>query len=362
MLKVEALSYEIKRNKFLVHNISLSLASKQILGIIGPSGAGKSTLLHLISGLISPTCGRITLDTEDITRKSVSERPISYLQQSFPLYEHMTVIENVLVAYESLGGPYRKSKKVEIGSTLNKLGISEFLWNRRPSGLSGGETQRIALAKAMLKPCKLLLLDEPFSNIDKGARRNLAEAVKKLVNDNSLCACYISHDEHDVLLVSTHIAIMHEGKLIQTDELKNVISRPKSIQAASVGSMLGIQKIRINKLKSKEIRDKLKERAPKEAIFFAWRAESAKLYAPSNLNEVENDSINVPVKIIGIKEIGENNYYTLEAIASENNVNIYHVQNLSDLKSIYLNDVAFLRMSSKDILFLDSSDRILNYE
>lgn len=244
MLKADGLCFSASPGRQIVRNISLDLESGHILGITGPSGAGKSTLFRLLSGLSEPDRGSVILDCIDLSSVAVARRPISYLQQSFPLYQRLSVMENVMVAFEGAqAGKPTDADFAKAEAMLDNLGIGPEMRDRYPTTLSGGESQRVAFAKAMLKPCRLLLLDEPFSNLDKKWRVRLGRLLRGAVQERGLMAIYISHDEIDLLLNTHTVAVMGTGDFVQRGPFEEIKKKPATEIVAGLGAAVGVQSI-----------------------------------------------------------------------------------------------------------------------
>lgn len=189
--KIENLSFEYNDN-VIFKNFNYSIDKGDILIIKGRSGVGKTTLLRIISGLIKTKEGKIILDNKDITNEKIEKRKISYLFQNYSLFPHMSVEKNILYA----------NKKANVNELLDLVNLNGY--NKKyPHELSGGEYQRISLIRTLAIYPKLILLDEPFSNIDKQLRVKLTQDIKKIANDFNLTLIIVSHDTEELEKIAT---------------------------------------------------------------------------------------------------------------------------------------------------------------
>ena len=209
-----------------VQNFSLEISEKELLVVVGPSGSGKTTLLRLIAGLEAPDGGSIHIDgvlANDIPARS---RDVAMVFQSHALYPHMTVFENM-----AFGLKLRKVPRPEIlarvEATSRLLGIAELL-GRKPSELSGGQAQRAALGRALVRRPKILLLDEPLSNLDGSHRRHLREEIKRLRQQTDAVMIYVTHDQTEALRLADRLAVMRDGRLEQVGTPDEIRARPAS--------------------------------------------------------------------------------------------------------------------------------------
>lgn len=213
-------------NNIILDNITFNVAEGEIVCILGPSGCGKTTLLNMIGGFTSVDKGEIILDGEDITKISAETRNVATVFQSYGLFNHMTVFENI--AY---GLKKRKRKKDEIIKLVKNIveivGL-ENQENKYPNQLSGGQKQRVALARSLVIEPKLLLLDEPFSNLDKNLRDVMRKEVKKLAKYFNVTIILVTHDQEDAFSIADKVILLHNGKIVQQDKPENIYNKPKS--------------------------------------------------------------------------------------------------------------------------------------
>ncbi len=215
-----------KRAPLAVRGISFEVPVGTLTTILGPSGCGKTTTLRMIAGLESPTSGQIFMGGRDVTTLGPAERNVSMMFQSYALFPHMNVIENVGYGLRMSG-----AKKGEAASrardALKGVGLVGFD-ERLPSELSGGQQQRVALARALVLEPAVLLFDEPLSNLDARLRREMREEIRALQQRLGLTVAYVTHDQSEALAVSDQIIVMDQGVIAQLGEPEQLYSRPAS--------------------------------------------------------------------------------------------------------------------------------------
>lgn len=209
-----------------IDNLSLNIYEKEFYSLLGPSGCGKTTLMRLLAGFETPTSGRILIDGEDMSRVPPNKRPVNMMFQSYALFPHMTVAENI-----AFGLKQEKRPAKEIRRRVNEmLGLVqlEAMANRKPQQLSGGQRQRVALARALAKRPKLLLLDEPLGALDKKLREQTQFELMNLQEDLGVTFVIVTHDQEEAMTVSSRIAIMDHGKVMQVDTPDMIYEVPNS--------------------------------------------------------------------------------------------------------------------------------------
>lgn len=231
MTKVEIIDV-MKRfgNVTALNGVSLEISSSELFSILGPSGCGKTTLLRIVSGLESPDSGRIFFDGEDVTDLDPRRRGAVMVFQNYALWPHMTVFENI--AY---GLKVRKLPKEEIKERVMwalELVKLEGLGGRYPSQLSGGQQQRVALARALVVEPRILLLDEPLSNLDAKLRVEMRAEIRRIQRELGTTLIYVTHDQEEAMSISDRIAVMSSGKVEQIGEPREIYERPKTIFVA----------------------------------------------------------------------------------------------------------------------------------
>jgi len=196
-----------------VNDVSFALPRGALVTLLGPSGCGKTTTLRLVAGLELPSAGRIEIEGRDVTRLSAAERRIAMVFQSYALFPHMSVLENVAYGLV-VGGQRRQAAEAEARAMLKTLGL-EGLGARLPAELSGGQQQRVAVARALVLRPQVLLFDEPLSNLDARLRRRVREDIRDLQKRLGLSVVYVTHDQQEALAVSDLVVVMREGRIAQ---------------------------------------------------------------------------------------------------------------------------------------------------
>ena len=211
-------------SKEVVRDLSLELGQGQLQCILGSSGCGKTTTLNIIGGFLAPDGGQVVLDGQDITRLPPERRPVSTVFQSYGLFPHMTVLENVIygLKFRGLRRPQAREKGLRY---LELVGLSDYA-GAHIYEISGGQQQRVALARTLIVEPKLCLLDEPFSNLDAGLRFRMREELKKLQRELGITMVFVTHDQEEALHLADRIAIMDQGRLVQNDSPLNLYRHP----------------------------------------------------------------------------------------------------------------------------------------
>jgi len=227
MLDIRGLSKRFGYGKGEVtalHEVSFSIAEGEFFTLLGPSGCGKTTLLRLIAGFTGPSGGSLVLDGKDIAAMPPNQRPVNTVFQSYALFPHMTVGQNVAFALEAQGRP-----KSEIDPAVDKmLTLVQLLHlkNRKSSELSGGQQQRVALARALVAKPRILLLDEPLSALDMKLRKDMQIELKRLQRETGLTFIFVTHDQEEALTMSDRIAVMSGGRVQQIATPRELYDRP----------------------------------------------------------------------------------------------------------------------------------------
>jgi iron(III) transport system ATP-binding protein len=209
-----------------VEAVSLAIERGSLVTLLGPSGCGKTTILRLIAGLEQASDGQILVDGEDVTLLSAAERDVSMVFQSYALFPHMTVLENV--CYGLRASRMRKTQAIELAQAkLAMVGLAGY-GARLPSELSGGQQQRVAVARAIVLEPKVLLFDEPLSNLDAKLRRQVREEIRDLQQKLLITAVYVTHDQQEALAISDRIMVMSMARIAQDGTPRVLYERPVS--------------------------------------------------------------------------------------------------------------------------------------
>lgn len=222
-LEIENLSRAFD-GKTVVSGLNLSMEQGEILCLLGASGCGKTTTLRMIGGFLKPDGGSIRLDGEDITELAPERRPVSTVFQSYALFPHMSVVQNVMYGLKFQGLKRREAKK-KAGEYLETVGLADRA-EAAVQKLSGGQQQRVALARAMAVNPKVLLLDEPLSNLDAKLRIRMRDELKALQKKLGITMIFVTHDQEEAMALADRIAIMERGRLVQTGTPKEVYQKP----------------------------------------------------------------------------------------------------------------------------------------
>ena len=227
---------ETRRTKpFSIRNLNLTIPHGKTMVILGPSGCGKSTLLRIIAGLIEPDSGQVRFDGVDMTDIPPRERRIGMIFQSYALYPHLTAQTNILsYFYFRKNTPELDAEaKAKYQRTSELMGVEiDYLLDRKPATLSGGEKQRVALGRCITRDPALFLLDEPFSNLDQKLREKYRVNLKLLLEQFNVTTAYVTHDQYEAQILADYLAIMDAGKIEQVGTYEEIYTQPKSIFVA----------------------------------------------------------------------------------------------------------------------------------
>ena len=217
-------------DKVILHQFTLDLSEGELVGLIGPSGCGKTTALRVIAGLTRPDHGQVVLNSKNITQLLPEKRSIGVVFQDFALFPHLNTIENVAFGLREKG--YKKSKAKELAlEYLQLVGLST-LTDHNPNQLSGGQRQRVALARSLAPQPSLLLMDEPFSNLDVQLRAELRQQLKDLLKKTHTTGILVTHDREDIFAIADRVAVMSAGQIIQIGHPQQLYQNPISKEVA----------------------------------------------------------------------------------------------------------------------------------
>ena len=213
-----------------VSELDITIESGTLVGLLGPSGCGKSTTLFMIAGLEKPTGGKIFFGDDDVTKLAPEKRGIGLVFQNYALYPHMTVYNNILFPLENLDVP-RQEAIERVKEMANLVGIGELL-DRKPSQLSGGQQQRVAIARALVKKPRVLLLDEPLSNLDARLRLQMREEIKRIQRETGITTIFVTHDQEEAMSISDKMVVLDFGVKQQYDAPQEMYNSPDNLFVA----------------------------------------------------------------------------------------------------------------------------------
>ena len=218
-----------------VERLNLAVAPGEFVVLLGPSGCGKTTTLRMIAGLETPTSGRIAIDGRDVTALPPGERDIAFVFQMFALYPHLTAEENIAFPLRAARLSTRDVREC-VDRVIKRLDL-EPLRSRKPRKLSGGDQQRVSLARAMVRQPKAFLMDEPLGTLDADQRERTRQTIRQIHNELRATTVFVTHDQLEAMALADRIAVMRDGRLIQYDTPQNVYDRPADLFVANfIGS------------------------------------------------------------------------------------------------------------------------------
>lgn len=317
----------------IIPELNLEIQSGEFVSLVGPSGCGKSTILRMVAGLEDPTSGEIRIDGRVVNDVSPKDRGLAMVFQNYALYPHMTVRENLGFALK-MAKVDPQETAIRIKETAEILGLQDLL-ERKPSQLSGGQKQRVAMGRAMVRRPKVLLFDEPLSNLDAQLRIKVRSEIALLHKQLGSTVIYVTHDQVEAMTLSTRIAVLNRGYLEQVGAPLDVYHKPRT---KFVASFIGTPPM--NFVPARQVPSNVL-RAQAESV--AFRPECTKLVAESGAIEVGKGVVNL------IEPLGSMTHVHLRM--GENSV-------VAELKSDgipKLNDEMSLWVSPKDFFFFDSN-------
>ncbi len=217
-----------------VNDFSFEIPDGKLIGLLGPSGCGKSTTLYMICGLQKPSGGKIFFGDDDVTEISPENRGVGLVFQNYALYPHMTVKQNILFPLENLKGADKLSKREMLDRTVQAASLVQIenLLDRKPSELSGGQQQRVAIARALVKMPRILLLDEPLSNLDARLRLQTREEIRRIQRETGITTIFVTHDQEEAMSISDMIVVMKLGVVQQIGAPQEVYDNPVNLFVA----------------------------------------------------------------------------------------------------------------------------------
>ena len=215
----------------VIDDLDLTIKRGTMVTLLGPSGCGKTTILRLVAGLETPTSGQIFIDGEDVTKSSIQNRDICIVFQSYALFPHMSIGDNVGYGLR-MQNVSKEERKQRVKEALELVDLAGFE-DRYVDQISGGQQQRVALARALVLKPKVLLFDEPLSNLDANLRRAMREKIRELQQSLGITSLYVTHDQTEAFAVSDEVIVMNKGKIMQKAPAKDLYQRPNSLFLAN---------------------------------------------------------------------------------------------------------------------------------
>ncbi|MFL5814900.1 MAG: ABC transporter ATP-binding protein [Bdellovibrionia bacterium] len=316
----------------IIPELNLEIGSGEFISLVGPSGCGKSTILRMVAGLEDPTAGEIKIDGRVVNRVSPKDRGLAMVFQNYALYPHMTVRQNLGFALKLAKLDFKEAE-ARIQETSEILGLQELL-DRKPSQLSGGQKQRVAMGRAMVRRPKVLLFDEPLSNLDAQLRIKVRSEIAHLHKKLRSTVIYVTHDQVEAMTLSDRIVVLNRGNLEQVGAPLEVYHKPRT---KFVASFIGTPPM--NFISASQI----PAAAQRQAETVAFRPECTKLSAES-----------------GAVEVGKGRVSLIEPLGSTTHVHVRVGEQslIAELKSDAmpkLEDELSVWVSPKDFFFFDSN-------
>ncbi|WP_028749310.1 ABC transporter ATP-binding protein [Rhizobium mesoamericanum] len=256
-------------DRVAVKDLDLSIAKGELVAMLGPSGCGKTTTMRSIAGLLSPASGRITLDGGDITRVSANKRNVGLVFQSYALFPHLTVYENVAFGLR-LKGLGTKDLDAKVSAGIKSVDLAKFA-ERKPAELSGGQQQRVALARSMVMEPKVLLLDEPLSNLDARLRLEIRCELQRVQKETGVTMIFVTHDQIEALALADRIVVMLNGGIEQIGTPEEIYNKPVSAFVADFVGFENVFALENGKLATSNSLIELSGPIPQAAKGLAWR-------------------------------------------------------------------------------------------
>lgn len=225
---------KVDKEVIAVNDFTFEIPDGKLIGLLGPSGCGKSTTLYMISGLQKPSSGQIFFGEDDVTELPTENRGVGLVFQNYALYPHMTVKQNIMFPLQNLKGADKLGKEEMLERTVQaaKLVQIDELLERKPNELSGGQQQRVAIARALVKMPRVLLLDEPLSNLDARLRLQTREEIRRIQRETGITTIFVTHDQEEAMSISDMIVVMKLGVVQQIGAPQNVYDNPANLFVA----------------------------------------------------------------------------------------------------------------------------------
>lgn len=229
-----------------IKDVSFSVKKGDLVCLLGPSGCGKTTILNMLAGLLNPTSGDILFDGKSVVNVAPKDRQIGYVFQNYALYPHMTVLQNVMFPLTVGKQKMPKDKAKEIAEKYMETTQITELANQKPGNLSGGQQQRVAIARALVQQPKILLMDEPLSNLDARLRLKIREEIRNLVKKVGITTLFVTHDQEEALSIGDKIILFNNGVIQQDDMGQNFYLEPNNYFVANFVGNPVIDNFKVN--------------------------------------------------------------------------------------------------------------------
>jgi iron(III) transport system ATP-binding protein len=314
-----------------VDAVDLLVEEGELVTFLGPSGCGKTTTLRMVAGFELPTGGQITIQGEDMTNTPVNKRGIGFVFQNYALFPHMSVYNNVAYGLKSRGEK-DDAIRPKVIKALQLVGLQKTE-NRYPSQLSGGEQQRVALARVIVMEPKLLLMDEPLSNLDAKLRLHMRTEIRKLQKKLGITCLYVTHDQSEALTMADRIVVMNKGKVEQIGTPFEIYSNPQSLFVADFIGHANIVKLEISAIDGETLTARVPggktyaaralkpDKYQRTEVIYQQGKQAALIVRPENIQVVEksDDTGRFPARVISSIFVGSHIEYELRL---ENNAEI----------------------------------------
>lgn len=336
-------------NETAVKNLSLSFDSGRLTAILGPSGCGKTTLLNLIAGVISPTEGEIYFGNKNVTGVPIRERNIGYVFQNYSLYPSMTAYENIEFPLTNIccKGMKRREKREFLDNEIYKMAKMlkiEGLLHKRPSELSGGQKQRVAIARALVRKPEILLMDEPFANLDKKLSIEMRQEIREIQQDLAITTIFVTHNQFDANAISDNVVLMNNGVIQQIGTNREIYSSPINLFVADFFGDYDINKLRGQYINNHFVSEDISIPLPEKyhsACTIAFRPEDVIVSTDANYDFV--------AKVKAAVYQGKSIFYTLKV---NNEIIFAHLD-----KVLQIGEQIFVSINRDNLLCFDSNEK-----